>query len=136
MHKTNYMFDTCTPMWDPFAIRMSTLCNNNKKLPLRISVHSFKNYGTHYCYGMVTTSMREIEMGRTNLQLTKKNGKPGGRIEVTNISLNLRPSLLAYLNSGWRISCGIAIDFTLSNRPYDDPRSLHAQDLQRVGKMN
>lgn len=67
VHKTNYMFDTCTPMWDPFSIRMSTLCNNNKKLPLRISVHSFKNFGTHYCYGSVITSLREIEMGRETL---------------------------------------------------------------------
>ena len=44
--------------------------------------------------------------------------------------------MLAYLGAGWRISCGVAVDFTLSNKPYDDPRSLHAQDMQRVGNMN
>ena len=129
VHKTNYLFDTSTPMWDPFTIRMSTLCNNNKKLPLRISVHSFKNYGTHYCYGSVITSLREIEMGERELKLIAKRGKHGGTVTITNMHLNLRPSLLAYLSSGWRISCGVAVDFTLSNKPYDDPRSNHAQDL-------
>jgi hypothetical protein len=52
------------------------------------------------------------------------------------MSLNLKPSLIAYLQSGWRMSCGVAVDFTLSNKPYDDPRSLHSQDMQRVGNMN
>lgn len=113
-------------MWDPFSIRMSTLCNNNKKLPLRLSVHSFRNYGTHYCYGSVITSLREIEMGRTKLEIRTSNDKVGGVIQVTNIVLNLRPTLLAYLSSGWRISCGVAVDFTLSNKPYEDPRSLHS----------
>ena len=126
VHKSNYVFDTCTPVWDPFIIRMSTLCNNNKKLPIRISVHSFKNFGTHYCYGSVITSLREIEMGRHILELTTSRGKSAGTVTVTNLHMNLRPSLLAYLKSGWRISTGVAIDFTLSNKPYDNPRSNHA----------
>jgi len=127
VHKTNYQFDTCKPMWDPFTLRMSTLCNNNKKLPLRFSVHSFKNYGIHYCYGEVITSLREIEMDENKVfPIKRKNGKPGGEVAVSNMVLNLRPSLLAYLGAGWRISCGVAVDFTLSNKPYDDPRSLHA----------
>ena len=53
----------------------------------------------------------------------------GGEVEVTNLKMNLRPSLLAYLRSGWRISCGVVVDFTLSNKPYDNQRSLHAQDM-------
>lgn len=63
VYKTNFIFDTCNPIWDPFSIKMSNLCNSNKKLPLKLSVHNFKNYGTHYCYGSVITSLREIEMG-------------------------------------------------------------------------
>lgn len=39
--KSNYIFSSNTPYWDPFTIKMSSLCNNNKKLPLRISVLSF-----------------------------------------------------------------------------------------------
>lgn len=69
VYQTNRLFGTSKCEWDPFTIRMSTLCNNNKKLPLRISVHNFRNYGTHYCYGSAITSIREIEMGNTTLTL-------------------------------------------------------------------
>lgn len=136
VHKTPYIFDTNTPVWDPIKIKMSLLCNNNKKLPIRLSVHSFKNFGTNYCYGSCVTSLREIEMGSNQLTLKTAKGKVSGVINITNITLNLRPSLLAYLQSGWRISTSVAVDFTLSNKPYDDPRSLHSQDLARVGNMN
>lgn len=115
---------------------MNSLCNNNKKLPIRFSVYSFRNFGQHKCYGSVITSLREIEMGRKKLELKNKRGKTAGFVEVSQILMDLRPSMLSYLSSGWRISCGVAIDFTLSNRPYDDPRSLHSQDMRRVQNMN
>lgn len=67
VYKTNFIFDTCKPVWDPFTIKMSDLCNSNKKLPLKLSVNNFRNYGTHNSYGSVITSIREIEMGRSVL---------------------------------------------------------------------
>lgn len=106
-------------------LRMSDISNNNKKLPLRFSVNSFKNFGQHHCYGHVITSLREIEMGQEVFNLTNNSNKITGTLTVSNVMFDLKPSLLAYLKSGWRISCGVAIDFTMSNRPYDDPRSNH-----------
>ena len=40
------------------------------------------------------------------------------------------------MKSGWCINTSIGIDFTLSNRPIEDLRSLHRQDYQRKGEMN
>ena len=40
------------------------------------------------------------------------------------------------MKSGWCINTSIAIDFTLSNRPIEDLRSLHRQDYKRKGEMN
>jgi hypothetical protein len=61
--KTNYIFNSNKPDWEPLIFKMSDLCNNNKKQPLRLSVNSYKNFGIHHCYGSVVTSLREIEMG-------------------------------------------------------------------------
>lgn len=77
-----------------------------------------------------------MEEKKRELVLRTNKGKYGGVIQVTQLLMNLRPSLLSYIRSGWRISCGVAVDFTLSNKPYDDPRSLHAQDMGRISNMN
>ena len=43
------------------------------------------------------------------------------------MKLDLRPSLIAYLKNKWKISVGVAIDFTLSNMEYENPKSNHFQ---------
>jgi hypothetical protein len=72
---------------------MSTLCNNNKKLPLRISVLGFANAGEHYLYGSTITSVREIEMGRMELNLKSRRGQYAGKVIIMQMNLDLRPSL-------------------------------------------
>lgn len=32
------------------------------------------------------------------------------------------------MKSGWKISVGVSIDYTLSNKPSNDPRSYHWQN--------
>jgi hypothetical protein len=123
--KTAYVFAEYKPLWESYKLKMTTLCNNNKTLPIRLTVKNFSNVGTHVIYGSVITSIREIEMGRTKLCLESPRQRPAGYIKMIQLKMDLRPTLLAYLHSGWRISCGISIDFTLSNRPYNDPRSNH-----------
>ena len=41
VHKTGYMFNTTDCNWDPVTLKLTTLCNNNKTLPLRISVFCY-----------------------------------------------------------------------------------------------
>lgn len=44
-----------------------------------------------------------------------------------NMELDFMPSLHAYLKNKWQISVGVAIDFTLSNLEYENPKSRHFQ---------
>jgi hypothetical protein len=62
VHKTENIYDSHEPWWQPLQIGLTTLCNNRKTLPLRISVMCFTNSGEHTMYGRVVTSIREIEM--------------------------------------------------------------------------
>lgn len=134
--KTEYRFGDKNPLWDPYEIKMTTLCSNNKTLPLRFTVLNFNNQGEHKVYGSCITSVREIEMDKAKLELTSPRGKFAGKVFFSILKMNLRPSLSAYLSSGWRISIGIAVDFTLSNKPVIDPRSHHRQDKYNTGEMN
>lgn len=79
---------------------MSELCNNNKALPIRLTVKSYTNSGDDPIYGSVITTTRAIEMlpekNRT-LQLKEPSGKPGGSITFNVFDMDMRPSLIDYL---------------------------------------
>ena len=48
----------------------------------------------------------------------------------------MKPSLLAYFQSGWGLDTSVAIDFTLSNLNTNNLRSLHHIDPIRHTEMN
>ena len=56
--KTSTAYDDCTPWWEPITLKMTEFCNNNKQLPLRISVYNYSNSGDPSLYGSVEISTR------------------------------------------------------------------------------
>ena len=48
--------------------------------------------------------------------------------------MDMRPSLIEFLEQGWKMNVSLAIDFTLSNKEPNDNRSLHFQHSN--GDMN
>ena len=133
--KTSTAHGDINPWWEPHQLYMTDFCNNNKQLPLRISVYNYKNSGAHNLYGSVDTTTRNIEMlaGGT-LALKDAKGKVKGTITFNQFMMDMRPSLIEYLKHGWQMNVSIAIDFTLSNLEIKDQRSLHRQ--MRNGEMN
>jgi len=114
---------------------MTEFCNNNKLLPIRLSVYSYVNSGEHPMYGYVDTTTREIEMRPNNmLPLKDAKGKDAGYIKFNQLLMDMRPSLLEYLKQGWTMDVSVGIDFTLSNLEIKDVNSLHRQ--QANGEMN
>ena len=63
-------------------MKLTDFCNNNKLLPIRLSVLSFENSGEHQLYGRVITSVREIEMGKNKLELLSKRKRRVGYLYV------------------------------------------------------
>ena len=111
--------------FDTIEARLTEFCNNDKTLPIRISVLSYDNSDDHQLYGKTITSVREIGMGRTKLEITNKRGRAMGHISVDNFVVDMKPSLKSYMQGGWKLNCTIAIDFTLSNLPIKNYRSKH-----------
>jgi hypothetical protein len=60
--KTDFKYEDANPWWDTYSMSMTDFCNNNKHLPLRLTVKSHSNHGEHPIYGSVETTTREIEM--------------------------------------------------------------------------
>ena len=84
-------------------LTMTEFCNNSKFLPIRLSVYSFSNSGDNQMYGSVTTTTREIEMlpeAERVLKLTDANGKVTGSLEFKQFEMDMKPSLLEYLQHG------------------------------------
>ena len=135
--KTITIFDQCKNLnFDSLEFKLTDFCNNNKVLPIRISVHCYSNAGEHELYGRVITSVREIEMGKHKLEIISKRKKSMGFLYVDQFKVDMKPSLLNYMKNGWMLNCSIAIDFTLSNGPISHLHSKHRQDLKRKGDMN
>ena len=57
--------------------------------------------------------------------------KNKGNLTLKNIKVERRHSFLEYVFGGCDIDLSIAIDFTLSNRPPQDPTSLHFFDPKK-----
>ena len=135
--KTNFEFDKCKDLnFDPILFKMTDFCNNNKTLPIRVSVYNYSNAGDHELYGRVVTSVREIEMGKLDFEIISKRNKMMGNLLVKHFKVDMKPSLLNYMKKGWVLNCSIAIDFTLSNGPISHYSSKHRQDKKRQGEMN
>ena len=135
--KTDFIFNQHAGLnFDSIKMKLTDFCANNKTLPIRINAYSYENSGDHKLYGRVITSVREIEMGRTTLELISKRNKIMGHLYVEHFKVDMKPSLLNYLKHGWKLDCSMAIDFTLSNGPIFELKSKHRQDKQRKDHMN
>lgn len=107
---------------------MTDFCNNNKSVPIRLSVKCYMNAGLHPNYGSVTTTTREIEMTPDKkLFIRDDKGKVTGSLQFNRFELDMRKGLAEYLSDEWKMEVHIGIDFTLSNLEINDFRSLHRQ---------
>lgn len=118
--------DDISPWWEPQELSMTEFCNNNKMLPLRLTVYNYRNNGTHESYGYVETSTRGIEMvgSEEPMIIRDKKGKKMGELFFNQFQMDMRPSLDYYTSNavgqGWEMQISIAIDFTLSNLEITD----------------
>jgi len=45
VHQTNRAYGECKPWWEPEKLAMTEFCNNDKTLPLKITVFNYSNNG-------------------------------------------------------------------------------------------
>ena len=133
VHQTQYKFNKTEPRWDTTQMAMTDFCLNNKYLPLRFSVYSYQNSGTHPKYGEAVCTLKDIEMN-PEIAIKNSKGKVKGKLRFETLKLDMRPSLVTYLRQGWKIDVSVCVDFSLSNLEITDYRNLHK--INSNGDMN
>ena len=70
-------------------------------------------------------SVDQIEKGHTEYTLKDDQNKDVGEILIKDFKKQEKYTITDALRAGWRISVGVAIDFTMSNGELHDEDSLH-----------
>jgi len=85
--------------------------------------------------GCFTSSLHELFNDfKVEFNLEMPNDKTGGIIKLKDKKQIFRPSFHDYLQEGEQISLCVGIDFTLGNREFTFPDSMHI--LRTDGGMN
>ncbi|KAE8890881.1 Copine-3 [Phytophthora fragariae] len=137
VHRTETIDNNLNPNWRRFELPLQQLCNGDHRRPLRLEVFDEDRGGKFELIGQVQTTLEEI-LGKRgtnytlhNETLQKKKGKKytnAGLLVVAEVELYREHSFIDYLSGGLEMNLIIGIDYTASNGPPNDPRSLHFID--------
>jgi len=137
--RSEVISNTLNPNWKQFKIETRSLCNGDYDRTLQIDVLDKDNDGSSDLIGSFKTNLRKLTNGPGGDNIyecinEKKRAKKGskyknsGVMKLTKIHLEQIPSFLEFIQGGMQLNFTVAIDFTGSNGPPSDPRSLHYND--------
>ncbi|GLE07532.1 hypothetical protein PINS_up018085, partial [Pythium insidiosum] len=126
VHKTEVIDNNLNPNWRPFDIPVQQLCNGDYKRPLLLQVMDKDSGGRSELIGGLMAK-RGSNYVLHNDALQRKKGK-----KYTNAGLlipqdcaRLPPAVVCRIPAAWEMNLVLGIDYTASNGPANDPRSLH-----------
>lgn len=133
--KTEPVHSTQNPMWEPFTIDITRLCNGDFDRCFKIDCYNHRDNGSHKligtCYASLTNlhSMSQNDESRSLVNEEKQKRKSdyvsSGALKVERVRIVDELSFLDYIRNGTQMHFAVAIDFTASNGVYTDPHSLH-----------
>jgi len=136
VHRSETIDNNLNPNWKSFELDSRTLCNSDENVELLLSVYDEDNDGSHDLIGSVKTTLKQLAQEGSQLPLinAKKAAKKGskyknsGILMLNSIKREKMHTFLDYIQGGLQVNFTIGIDFTGSNGPPQDPRSLHYMD--------
>ena len=136
VHRTEVIMSNLNPVWKPFTVSLTALCNADHHRTLRFSVDDWEANGSHHHIGELETCVADLLIGKSERPLVskKKKQKKGekyansGHLLINSCQIELQPTFLDFISGGTELSFTVAIDFTASNGSPQDPRSLHYND--------
>lgn len=115
--------------WKPIEIHARTLCNGRFDRAIKIDCYDRRGNGDHKLIGTCQTSVSALRKGvcKENRYVLRREDakKDCGRLVLVSIDIADTMSFIDYIRGGTQMHFAVAIDFTASNRPPQDPRSLH-----------
>lgn len=136
--RTDTAKSTQNPKWSPITTKVRTLCNGDYDRGIKIECYDSRANGDHKLIGSCHTCLSTLSKGPSEsntyaLRNPKKKDKKehSGILELINISISAEISFMDYIRGGTQVHFAVSIDFTASNRPAGDPRSLHYQSATK-----
>lgn len=122
--------DSQNPMWDIDEVSIQNLSNGDYNGMVQIQIMDFRGAGNPpQEIGGVIMSVNELLRVPNTFELMRptRNGenRAAGTLSVVTADILNRPTLVDYVTGGCEINLMVAVDFTISNGPPDDPTSLH-----------
>ncbi|CAI5745752.1 unnamed protein product [Peronospora destructor] len=137
VHTTETIDNNLNPNWKRFELPLQHLCNGDYERPLSLQVFDEDRGGKSELIGQAQTTLEEIrgKQGPSfvlhNEALQKKKGKKytnAGLLVAAEAEIYREHTFIDYLRGGLEMSLIIGIDYTASNGPPHDRRSLHFLD--------
>eukprot|EP00043_Microstomoeca_roanoka_P012913 m.125628 g.125628 ORF g.125628 m.125628 type:complete len:462 (-) comp15625_c0_seq7:532-1917(-) len=133
VYTTKELRNTLNPVWPPFEVDLTTLCNANPEISLKFEVLDWNRVGDADFIGAFETTLSQLQADPATprplinpaKQAKKKGYKNSGELHFDQCVTEYRPSFIEYLMGGLQLSCSFAVDFTASNGRKEDPNSLH-----------
>lgn len=134
LYKSETVSDNLSPIWKPTPVfPVSHFCGGNMNDQCIVFQCFDEDVTSNDEMGEFVCSMNELLSLHTNklgTQLKDKKGEGYGMIRVAQAILVKKPSFLDFLKCGLQLNISISIDFTGSNLPPSNPKSLHRYDPQ------
>lgn len=75
VHRTNTIMNTLNPVWEPFSLSLSVLCNGDIKMPLYIEVFDYDKHSADDLIGICRTNLEALSAptGIKSLELIEPN---------------------------------------------------------------
>lgn len=142
MMSTEPVRSTQNPTWKPFTMRATTLCNGDFTRSIRMDCYNYRDNGKHKLIGTCYASLHNLKTMCENnesrvlvneeKQKVKPKYVPSGLLKVAKIEIAEEITFIDYIRYGTQMHFGVAIDFTASNKPPNDPKSLHYLSENRM----
>lgn len=116
--------------WRSINIHSRTLCNGDFDRTIKIDCYDNRSNGDHKLIGTCYTTWKQLIKGvgdenRYELKYEAKNKHHCGWLSLVSVTITEEKSFLDYIRGGTQMHFAVAIDFTASNGPPQDNRSLH-----------
>lgn len=132
VYKSETLKGTLNPTWRPAEFVLNTQGQPPHKIQLRVDCYDWDKYTPHDLIGRANVTLSQFSSGITfgliNESKQKRKGKrytDSGKMTVSGYRLVHFPQFYSYMQAGLKIHLTVGIDFTASNGPPSNPKSLH-----------
>ena len=130
VHKSKHIMNNLNPDWPPHTAILYTSGMTWDQILMKCVVYDWDKYTPHDLIGEANFSLLQLSRGGSMPLINpakkgKRKYRDSGTLQIHRADAVELPSFVSFLQGGMKLNFVVAVDFTASNRPPDNPQSLH-----------